>query len=1449
MHSGRRVNERTSLTRPLDSPDYVEFASLLRTRKTRIRQFQCCICAILIAVFTMTLIVTVSYSVSHDIVDVAPNLTAPSSQSTMNLSRSLKLGFAPGSGSYTLFSNPSIVSASNSIFVSDKNTITPKLTDDEIKEGLEAGRQAINERLFSDAAAMMSPLPSPSPESRHRYAVSTCANVGALALAAVAELAATKKIENSRAILGAPSAIGSFFDGGWEPMGICKQFTVPNCPSSKYRTFDGSCNRPMQLGSTMTPFKRLLPPNYADGIETPRRAISGAELPSAREVSLKVHKPSPSSNPHFTVMLAVYGQFLDHDITATAISQGINGSSISCCPPSSFITHPECFPVAVSSGDPVFDVAKRTCMNFVRSAPAPQCKLGPRQQLNQVTAFIDGSAVYGSDVGTARDLREFSGGRLRMQLTPDNRTLLPPSMNQNDGCNRETERLRGRYCFAAGDARANENLHLTTMHLLWARQHNRIVDQLAKINPTWDDQTLYEETRRIVGAQLQHITYQEFVPIILGEFETSTRDLRPLKSGYRQWNDDADDSNIDPSIANSFAAAAFRFAHTLLPGLMKVTDEQQGTSSFVELHRMLFNPYSLYSEGGVKSSVTTATRNMIQMTSAHVTSQLTNHLFEDPLGNVSIPCGLDLVSLNIQRGRDHGLPGYSKWREYCGLGLPESFSDLEGHLDPQTLRDITSLYESVHDIDLYTGALSELPKAGAIVGPTFSCLISDQFVRLQRGDRFWYEMPGEPHSFTEDQLAELRKTSLARLICDCSDGVTQIQAEVMRATGPENPMMSCEDIPSPSFNPWKENKSHNLILEAAPMPANWTALKKSINDTIRDVVTYINNTRSQITDTDWLAFKTYINDTFASVKSQLSDLHPPKLMEDSIDDETISINPGDSFILRASEPTNVYEDWITFKGDLVKSLNDSIGTMSGTPTAESKWITFKQKIVDQLTDLKDQVSSMKADLSPKLSTMKTEKKEQTLIDKTKLKAPMRLKESMIPAIFDWKNFKDDLVSNINDTIKDINSNMPPPGDPAWATFGNDIKDQYTALRNKIDNEKSTTAPTELAAEKPDVSGDWLNYKTDIIKTVNDAVSKIQNDMPPPGDPAWAAYRDEIVKSFSGLKSTPAPLELISQSSITEDVTPQRENSSSPSTGKFTNIELSNLTNDWLEFRAGINDTLTKIIHDMQSKKPTSIDPVAWAAFKDSTMNDFAKLKGEIASMKAEWLGEIGKPESNQGTLKPTLFKKPGNDSRFDYTKFTKPAIPSDEWIDFKKQINDTVMNILNDANGTENINFDDVQKTFDQSFAEIKNEISSLKSLISDTYKNKTATDWIIFQTQLNSTVNDLTSNLAKDDQMTTEELTKILLDAKDKLMNLQPPNPSSMPPAEWIQYASRMNKTVSNTLKSIDGQKVSTLMIKVADPALSSSDKPKRIVDWLLIPCLAFHVFTMIPWCHQVRV
>jgi peroxidase len=168
-------------------------------------------------------------------------------------------------------------------------------------------------------------------------------------------------------------------------------------------------------------------------------------------------------------------------------------------------------------------------------------------------------------------------------------------------------------------------------------------------------------------------------------------------------------------------------------------------------------------------------------------------------------CGLDLVSLNIQRGRDHGLVGYNSWREHCGLKRVSTFKQLQGDIDDDSLQNIQSVYRNVEDIDLYTGALSEKPINGSILGPTLTCLILDQFIRVKYGDRFWYE---NPNSFSMQQLSEIRKSSLARIICDNSDNIESVQPLVMEKIIDDNQLVPCEILQEPKWSPWKESLPH-----------------------------------------------------------------------------------------------------------------------------------------------------------------------------------------------------------------------------------------------------------------------------------------------------------------------------------------------------------------------------------------------------------------------------------------------------------------------------------------------------------------------------------------------------------------------------------------------------------------------------------------------------------------
>lgn len=141
--------------------------------------------------------------------------------------------------------------------------------------------------------------------------------------------------------------------------------------------------------------------------------------------------------------------------------------------------------------------------------------------------------------------------------------------------------------------------------------------------------------------------------------------------------------------------------------------------------------------------------------------------------------GFDVVALNIQRGRDHGLPSYNTYRQLCGFTKLTSFADLSTSTSTspgfktavmtivccrviiysthqrslyvqylQLISVINTTYSSVDDIDLYVGGLAEITTTGSTVGPTFSCLIGEHFNQIKYSDRYFYELGGQSHSFS-----------------------------------------------------------------------------------------------------------------------------------------------------------------------------------------------------------------------------------------------------------------------------------------------------------------------------------------------------------------------------------------------------------------------------------------------------------------------------------------------------------------------------------------------------------------------------------------------------------------------------------------------------------------------------------------------------------------------------
>lgn len=441
-----------------------------------------------------------------------------------------------------------------------------------------------------------------------------------------------------------------------------------------------------------------------------------------------------------------------------------------CCKRPLHLKHPYCNEIRIPDDDYFYRLFNVKCIDFVRAFPSPRagCKLGSRAQFNTLTSVIDGNTIYGVNEKFTRKLRTGYGGLLRMNPVFAEyglKDLLPLKLDiPDEGCTRPNKSM---FCFEAGEIRVNEQLVLTCMHTMMARNHNNIAEGLTAINPHWDDETLFQETRRINIATIQHITFNEFLPIILGKDVMDKFGLLTQKEDY--WN--GYDSTVNPGIIDSFASAAFRFGHTLLPTAVERWSKAHKFIASKRLSDLIRRPFDIYRAGVIDEYFMGLMNQVAQAMDDSITQEVTNHLFKKEGERF----GMDLVSFNMQRGREFGVPGFMEFRKFCGLPVANSFEELYGQMPNETVRRYQSIYENPFDMDLWSGGVSEKSLPGSMLGPTFACIIATQFSYLRRGDRFWYELPNQPSSFTPEQLQEIRKIKLSRVICDNTDLIDSIQ--------------------------------------------------------------------------------------------------------------------------------------------------------------------------------------------------------------------------------------------------------------------------------------------------------------------------------------------------------------------------------------------------------------------------------------------------------------------------------------------------------------------------------------------------------------------------------------------------------------------------------------------------------------------------------------------------
>jgi len=564
----------------------------------------------------------------------------------------------------------------------------------------------------------------------------------------------------------------------------------------RYRRIDGFCNNleNTEWGAAGRKLLRKIRNTYEDGSSIPRGGLIDSSLPSPREISAALHHEPPNPNnvqltdktphPEITHMLMQFGHFIGHDVALSSQDE------LDCCHPR--IAQQEaklpdklkrCFNIDIST-DGFYSKAGRKCHTFTRSDSL--CLPGNiREQFNSITSFIDGSAIYGSDERTAQKLRLGKDGQLLV-----NNKVKNPSLPTRQQCGFQSSGTDKPSDLAAGDERAIVQPALAAMHTLFMREHNKIAaeiklqieDFLKDKSKVEEDEIIYQETRRIIIAEMQNIVYNEYLPLVLGKsnMDRLNLDLR-RPTTY--------DSSLDPSIMNEFATAAYRFGHSIVSGLFKPIGHKKWPLKF---HYFDFKEFVLADQGNAfENELHGLAKQPCQKADLTTTDDMTDFLFFDKSSSSTV--GDDIAARNIQRGRDHGIPTYNTMRAACKLAkLPSFKSSSPREISPSNWRKLASVYESVEDIDLFTGGLSETPQSGALVGPTFSCIIGKQFNSLLFGDRYFFTHDaGENHQGMSSSMQNMiKRRSLRDILCENTD-IPDLQKFVMKKPSRKNPTSTC----------------------------------------------------------------------------------------------------------------------------------------------------------------------------------------------------------------------------------------------------------------------------------------------------------------------------------------------------------------------------------------------------------------------------------------------------------------------------------------------------------------------------------------------------------------------------------------------------------------------------------------------------------------------------------
>ncbi|CAG9809436.1 unnamed protein product [Chironomus riparius] len=570
-------------------------------------------------------------------------------------------------------------------------------------------------------------------------------------------------------------------------------------PTLKYRPINGRCNNLQNpyLGAANTKFGRLMKARYSDGISAPPKSVTGGELPSARLISLEVFNDTNILNLKFTQAFMQFAQMIAHDISNILSAPTQRG----CCKDDGkLVPKPDqnCLHISVPPVDENHSGMK--CLDFVRSLTnndmkCPNYPKGPAEQINEATASLDLSHVYGTSKEVLNKQRLFQNGMLAMEKR-FNSTWPIHDPNTKSTCFTENSKET---CYISGDSRINQNPTLSVMQILFVREHNRIALELQKLNPHWSDEILFQEARRINIAEFQYIAYYGWFFSIVGVKNLESLGYYFQPSGSEYANDY--NATLDFSIFNEFPSGVFRLLHTTIDGHLSKVSESRTLEEIVRLSDFYHRPKAIEGYGNFDSFLRGMVAQPAQYFDGNYDEEVRSYLFR-----MQKEFGSDLKALDIQRGRDHGLPNYNELRSYCGLPRATKWEDFADHIPLSDIDNLKKVYADVDDVEFNVGSSLELPHSpNTMIGITYACILKIQVRAFRSGDRFWFENNDPAARFTPNQLAEIRKASFSRIICDNTESIFSLpQNTFLIPNEVNNTYVKCSDVPRVDLSFFKE---------------------------------------------------------------------------------------------------------------------------------------------------------------------------------------------------------------------------------------------------------------------------------------------------------------------------------------------------------------------------------------------------------------------------------------------------------------------------------------------------------------------------------------------------------------------------------------------------------------------------------------------------------------------